>query len=126
MAQEYLKINDIRVKVPDQDGYGIQFATTSTSDSDRTQDLVMHNTPIGTVESYSLKWSGLTLAEASLILRQVVNKASFKVHYLDVYSGKWKDGWFYAANFNITPIDLTAGKERIDSLSFNIVGVNPI
>lgn len=126
MAQEYLKFNDVTVKIPDRDGYGIQFATTSTSDSDRTQDLVMHNTPIGTVESYSLKWSNLTLSEASLILRQVVNKSSFKVHYLDVYSGKWKDGWFYASNFSITPIDLTAGEERIDSLSFNIVGVNPI
>lgn len=126
MAQDYLKFNGITVKVPDQDGYGIEFETTSTSDSDRTQDLVMHNTPIGTVESYSLKWSNLTLEEASLILRQVVNQASFQVHYLDVYSGKWKDGRFYASNFSITPIDLTAGEEMIDSLSFSIVGVDPI
>ena len=126
MAQEYLKINGVRVKPPDQDGYGVQLATTSTSDSDRTQDLVMHNTPIGTVESYSLKWSGLTLAEASQSLKQVLNRPKFQVHYLDVYAGYWRDGWFYASNFDITPVDLSEGGERIDSLSFDIVGVEPV
>lgn len=33
-------------------------ATTSTEDSDRTQDLVMHNTPMGTIESYFSKKLG--------------------------------------------------------------------
>ena len=126
MEQDYIKFNDVMIPQPDSDGYTVQIATTSTEDSDRTQDLVMHNTPIGSVQSYGLKWSYLNKAEVALILGQVLNRSSFKVHYFDVVSATWKDADFYASNFNITPIDLTTSSEVIDELSFNIVGVNPV
>lgn len=126
MAQDYLKFNGVRMPIPDQDGYTVQIATTSTDDSDRTQDLVMHNTPIGSVASYGLKWSDLTKEDVALILGQVLNRSSFSAHYFDIKTASWKDADFYATTFNITPIDLSEDNERIEELSFNIIGVNPI
>lgn len=126
MAQEQLKFNGIVMPWPDEDGYTVQIATTSTDDSDRTQDLVMHNTPIGSVGSYGLKWSDLTKEEVALILSQVLDKPSFSAHYFDVKTAKWKDANFYATTFNVTPINLKESEERIEEISFNIIGINPI
>lgn len=126
MAQEYLKFNGVTLPIPDEDGYTVQIATTSTDDSDRTQDMVMHNTPMGSVASYGLKWSDLTKEEASLILSQVLDKPSFSAHYFDVKTATWKDADFYATTFNITPINLAESQERIEELSFNIIGIKPI
>lgn len=123
--QDYIMINGIKIKQPDEDGYSVSLATTSTEDSDRDMGLVMHNTPIGTVEGYDLKWTDLTLSEAAEILQQVVNKSSFTVHYLDILTGTWRDGEFYASNFNAPAKILLDGKERWDELSFGIRGINP-
>ena len=126
MAQEYLKFNGVTLPIPDEDGYTVQIATTSTDDSDRTQDMVMHNTPMGSVASYGLKWSDLTKEEVSLILSQVLDKPSFSAHYFDVKTATWKDADFYATTLNITPINLAESQERIEELSFNIIGIKPI
>lgn len=126
MAQEQLKFNGIEIPWPDKDGYTVQISTTSTSDSDRTQDLVMHNTPIGSVGSYGLKWTDLTKEEVATILCQVLDRPSFSAHYFDIKTATWKDADFYATTFSITPIDLTDQHERIEELSFNIIGIRPI
>ena len=122
--QEYIMINGVKIKQPDKDGYEVSLATTSTDDSDRDMSLVMHNTPIGTIEGYDLTWSDLSLEEASVILQQVINKSSFTVHYLDILTGAWKDGEFYASNFNAPARSLKDGKECWDKLSFGIRGIN--
>lgn len=122
--QDYLKINGKKIKQPDEDGYVSVLATTSTEDSDRDMTLTMRNTPIGTVESYQLKWSDISCKEASEILEMVVNKSDFNVHYFDVLTAKWRDGKFYASNFNAPVVRLNSGNETLDQLSFNIVGVN--
>lgn len=126
MAQEQLKFNDVTMPWPDEDGYTVDISTTSTDDSDRTQDLEMHNTPIGSIGSYGLKWSDLTKEEVALILSQVLDKPSFSAHYFDVKTATWKDADFYATTFSITPINLTEEHERIEELSFNIIGIKPI
>ena len=79
MAQQYLLINDIKVKVLSDDGYTMQLATTHTEDSGRNQYLKATVTPIGSVASYGLKWTDLTAEEMSQILKQVLNKPQFKV-----------------------------------------------
>lgn len=124
--QEYITFNDVIVKQPDEDGYTAVLSTTSTDDSERDMALVMHNTPIGTVSGYDLKWTDLTAAEASTILKQVLNKSKFKMHYFDIYLGKWADGEFYASNFNSPAGTLEDGSERWDELSFNVRGIRPI
>lgn len=123
--QDYIKINGITIVQPDQDGYSVNLATTSTEDSDRDMSLVMHNTPIGTVESYSLKWTDIKASEAALILSQVINKPSFMLHYFDILTGTWRDGEFYATTFNSPCRTIEDGVEAWDELSFNVVGVNP-
>lgn len=123
--QDYIKINGITIVQPDEDGYTANLSTTSTEDSDRDMSLVMHNTPIGTVESYSLKWTDIKASDMALILNQVLNKPSFSMHYFDILTASWRDGEFYATTFNSPCKTIEDGVEAWDELSFNVIGVNP-
>jgi len=120
--QKKILFNGVEIAQPIE--YKPNLATTSTEDSDRDQSLVMNNTPIGTVVSYSLRWEDLTAEEVSQILSQVLNKSSFSVHYFDIISGQWKTDEFYASNFSASAFSLKEGEEGYDELSFNIVGKN--
>lgn len=122
--QDKIKINGITVVQPDE--YSANLATTSTDDSDRDQSLVMHNTPIGTVASYSLKWSYIDVADAAVILQQILNKSSFRLHYFDIVTASWKDSDFYATTFNSPAKTLEEGDECWEELSFNVVKVRPV
>lgn len=125
--QNYITFNGVRVAQPDEEnGYSAVLATTSTDDSDRDMSLVMHNTPIGTVIGYDLKWTWITAAEAAEILQQVVNKSQFTMHYFDIYDAQWKDGLFYASNFNSPAFSLREGEEYWSELSFNVRGIYPL
>lgn len=117
------EINDIPVKTPDT--FQPSMATTSTEDSDRTQDLVMHNTPMGTVESYSFEWRYIEPDEAAKIIQQVKNKGQYKLRYLRADTGVWTTGYFYTSNYNLGTMRVSNGKYVWESLSFNAVGVNP-
>lgn len=121
--QKKIMFNGVEVVQPTE--YKPNLATTSTEDSDRDQSLVMHNTPIGTVVSYSLRWEDITAEEASQILAQVLNQSSFSVHYFDIIVGSWNTAEFYASNFSASALTLEEGEERFDDLSFNIVAINP-
>lgn len=123
--QDYIMFNGIKTVQPDEDGYSANLSTTSTEDSDRDMALVMHNTPIATVESYSLKYSDIKAADAALILSQVLNKPSFTLHYFDILTASWRDGEFYATTFNSPCRTIENGVETWDELSFNVIGVNP-
>lgn len=123
--QDYIKINGIMIVQPDEDGYSVELSTTSTEDSDRDMSLVMHNTPIATVVSYSLKWTDIKAADAAQILSQIINKPSFSFHYFDILTASWRDGEFYATTFNSPCKTIEDGVEAWDELSFNVIGVNP-
>ena len=56
----------IRIKAPIE--YKPILATTSTEDSDRTQDLVMHNTPMGTILGYDMVWGDMSTEDVQMIL----------------------------------------------------------
>lgn len=122
MANNF-EFGGVQVAVPYT--YDAVFATTSTDDSDRTMDLVMHNTPIGTITGYDFEWKDITLQEAATIMRQVLNKPEFLVHYLDLYYGTWRDAYFYASNFNAGAKTLEDGFEKWSGLSFGIRSINP-
>lgn len=123
--QDYIKINGIMIVQPDEDGYSVELSTTSTEDSDRDMSLVMHNTPIATVVSYSLKWTDIKATDAAQILSQIINKPSFSFHYFDILTASWRDGEFYATTFNSPCKTIEDGVEAWDELSFNVIGVNP-
>lgn len=118
------EFNGIKVKTPDT--FKPNLATTSTEDSDRTEDLVMHNTPMGTIESYSFEWKYIEPEEAAKIISQTLNKRNFSLRYLSFVSGKWETGQFYASNYNPGSLRISNGKEKWESLSFNVVGVYPV
>lgn len=118
------EFNDIPVITPDT--FKPSMATTSTEDSDRTQDLVMHNTPMGTIESYSFEWKNITPEEAAKIVQQIKNKGQYKLRYLSADTGQWTTGFFYTSNYNFGTLKVSNGKFVWESLSFNAVGVNPV
>ena len=79
------EFNGIAVKTPDT--FQPSMATTSTEDSDRTQDLVMHNTPMGTIESYSFGWKYIEPEEAAKIIGQILNRSGYSLRYLNPVTG---------------------------------------
>jgi hypothetical protein len=118
------EFNGIPVKTPDT--FQPSMATTSTEDSDRTQDLVMHNTPIGTIASYSFEWKYIEPDEAAKIVQQIKNKNQYTLRYMRPDTGGWSTGYFYTSNYNFGTLTVANGDFVWESLSFNAVGVYPI
>lgn len=118
------EFNDIPVITPDT--FQPSMATTSTEDSDRTQDLVMHNTPMGTVESYAFEWRYIEPEEAAKIIQQIKNKGQYKLRYMSADTGTWEAGYFYTSNYSFGTLTVANGKYVWEKLSFNAVGINPV
>lgn len=123
MATRKFQIDGVDIKAPTS--YKPVFATTSTEDSDRTQDLIMHNTPMGTIAGYDMQWDQLTTDDARLILRLMMNKSSFSFYHNDVLNG-WVTRDFYASNFNVQAVRLKDGEELWTGLTINVRAINPI
>lgn len=124
MAQQYFEIDGVQIKAPDT--YKPTFATTSTEDSDRTQDLIMHNTPMGTVIGYDVSWGELTPAEIAVILNGMINKSSFLFKHRDpTVAAGWSTAAFYASNFSMAAQTLKDGEEMWTDLAINVRGINP-
>lgn len=126
MSQQRLKFNDYTLPNPSDDGYQVQFATTSTTNSKRTMRGVMKNVPLFSVEAYTLKWKNISGAAVSRILSEVMGKSGFNFYHYNVYTARWETSLFYAANFNSPVISLKEGKEIVKELSFQVTGVNPL
>ena len=125
MQTEFFEIDGVQIATPTQ--YKPIFATTSTDDSDRTQDLVMHNTPIGTVAGYDLVWKSLRNNEISTILNSMIDKPSFLFHHKSPLSPDgWLDADFYATNFSMGAQRLQDGEELWTDLSISVRSINPI
>lgn len=123
--QEQFKIDGITIKAPEE--YLPVFATTSTEDSNRTQDLIMHNTPMGTIAGYNLTWGSLSWEEIATILNVIMNKKKFSFHHKDPsVPGKWIDKDFYASNFNMAAQTLADREEKWTGLTINVRSILPI
>lgn len=118
------EFNGISAKTPDI--FKPNFATTSTPDSDRTQDLVMHNTPMGTISSYSFEWRYIEPEEAALILSQIMNRSEYSLRYLNPLTARWEVGMFYTSNYTFGTLKQVNGRDTWESLSFNSVVINPV
>ena len=126
MASQQFTIDGTVIKAPDS--YKPVFATTSTEDSDRTQDLIMHNTPMGTIAGYDMTWSHLSSAEISNILTLMMNKSKFSFHHRDprVASG-WSTADFYASNFSMQAQRLGEQTgEMWSGLTINVRSIYPV
>ncbi len=118
------EFNGIPVKTPDT--FRPAMATTSTADSDRTQDLIMHNSPMGTIQSYDFEWIDIEPWEASKIIQQVKNRKQYTLRYLSLDTGKWTTGLFYSANYDGGSLTVVNGIFVWETLSFQATGVYPI
>lgn len=126
MAQQHLMLGTYQPPDVDEDGYQVQFATTSTSSSGRTQRGNMINTTMFTVEAYSLKWTSISAVDVKKILEQVMGKNSFSFYHFNVYKGIWETGEFYVANINSPFLRLNDGSETVSELSFQVTATNPL
>lgn len=125
MAQEYITINGIKIRQPDE-GLGYDFETTYTEDSTRVQSGQLHVTPLFTVEAFSYSASWLTTSEMKTILEQVARGNPFRLHYFSPFFGEWRTANFYVGKGSLSIGRLIVNEERFESLSFNMIGVNPI
>lgn len=125
MAQDLIKINDIEIKQPDK-GLISNFETQFTKDTGRTQDGTLHLTSLFTYETFTYSASLLTSGEVSSILQQVARGNSFRLHYFSPFYGAWRTDDFYVAKGSLAIGRLNENNEKISSLSFSMIGVNPI
>lgn len=124
MTERPLEIDDIKILTPHS--FTPAAATTSTEDSDRTQDLVMHNTPMGTIESYNIEFVNIPVKEAAEIYRRIKNRSQYKLRYMSVELGEWTTGYFYTSNYSFGSLGVTNGKDCWEKMSFNAIAINPV
>ena len=116
-------IDGVEIRTPIT--YKPQGATTSTEDSDRTQDLVMHNTPMGTILRYDMTWGNLSTEEVRTILNGITNKEQFQFHHFDIFQG-WITKPYYASNWNVECVKIVEEGEVWQGLTINFIAINPI
>lgn len=126
MAKQIFMINDDVNTVQPDEGLKYDFETTYTEDTVRVQSGVMYITPLFTVESYGYSRKDLTADEMKLMLQKIAKGRPFKVHYFSAYYGAWRDDYFYVGKGSLTVGSWKQNDEKFDSLSFNMVGVNPL
>ncbi len=125
MAQERIKINGIEIYQPDS-GLQHSFDTTYSDDTARVQSGVLHLTPLFTVEQETYTATNIPAREAIKILQQIIKGEQFTLHYYSLFYAKWRDDTFYVGKGQYTIGELTEGNEYLESLTFNMTGVNPI
>lgn len=123
--QDTIKINGIEIFQPDED-LGFSFETTYTQDSTRVQNGVLHSTPMFTVEQFTYSATDIPVNEAREIISQIIKGEVFTLHYYSLYYGSWRDDSFYVGRGQYSIGSLSENKERLNSLTFNMTGVNPI
>lgn len=123
--QDKIRINDIEIFQPDE-GLKSSFETTYSEDSTRLQTGEANFVPLFTVEQFSYSASDIPIADASVIIQQVMTGEAFKLHYFSVFHGKWRDAMFRVGQGQYSIGTLEENGEKLSSLSFNMTGETPI
>lgn len=123
--QNYITINGVKIRQPDE-GLGYSFETTYTEDSKRTQRGKLSVTPLFTAESFSYSATNVSVDEMKEILHEILKGKFFILHYWSPYYGEWRDDQFYVGKGSLSIKRLIASKELYESLSFNMIGRNPV
>lgn len=123
--QDTIKINGIQIYQPDE-GLQSSFETTYTSDSGRVQSGVMHATPLFTVEQFSYSATDVPIDDVKVILQQIIKGNPFTLHYYSPFYGRWRDDIFRVGKGQYSIGSLKSDEEKIETLSFNMTGDNPI
>ena len=113
------------IRQPDS-GLEANFETTYKDDATRSQTGKGKFTPMFTVESFGYKATDVSVAEMATILQIVMKGSYFEMHYFSPYYGMWRDGLFYVGRGSLAIGRVKESNERYESLSMNIIGVNPL
>lgn len=125
--QRYILIDGYKIKQPDS--FTPNWATTYTEDSERTMAGKAYLEPMFTNESYSYEASDLTADEAKNLLQRILpkrGKPNFNMTYYSWYYGEWRTDKFYVSQGSMNIKSLRDNYEALESISFDIIGVNPI
>lgn len=125
MAQDSIKINGKEIYQPDEN-LAYNFETTYTEDSGRVQTGKGHFIPLFTVEQLNYTATDIPQPEATKILQMIDSGQHFTLHYFSMHYGRWRDGEFYVGQGDMSIGTLKKGEEELESLSFNMTGVDPI
>ena len=121
MAQ-YNELNPIRsingTYVPVLAGYTFNASDVSDSDSGRTEDTKMHKNMLGTCAHIGMEWKLMSPSE-SVEIMQAFAPVYFTVVYLDVRTGSYSSGVFYAGDKTATMVMTSLGPRY--NISFNII-----
>lgn len=125
MAQDKMKMNGVEIWQPDK---GLQYNTETTysEDSGRVQKGPAHITPLFTVEQLGYAAKNVPQAEVTKILQIIDGGSPFTLHYFSMHYGEWRDAKFYVGKGQYSVGSWKTGEEYVESLSFNMTGVNPL
>lgn len=124
MAQQKIKFNNNTIKQPVS--FKRSKETTYAEDSTRAMTGVLHAKPLFTIEAYSIEWKHLSLSEMATILQIVDLGNTFQMTYLSPYHGYWRTDYFYVAEGSQDYGSIEENGEFYDTLSFNVICVNPL
>lgn len=122
---EMVKINGVEIFQPDEN-MGCTFQTTYSEDSTRVQNGALHLTPMFTVEQISYSATDIPTDKAAEILQMIIKGQKFILHYYSLYYNAWRDAEFYVGQGQFSIGSLSEDNMHLDSLSFNMTGVNPL
>ncbi len=123
--QKRFLLNGIAVRQPDS-GLSYNFESTYSEDTGRDMSGIMHSTPLFTVESYGYSATGLTKAEMRQILQIIGKGQNIRLTRYSPFYGEWREDPFYVGKGSLAIGRLCEDDELFESLTFNLVGVNPI
>ena len=119
-----IQINGVQIWQPDE-GIQYNFETTYSEDTQRVITGVLVETPLFTVEQLGYEATNIPICAASAILQMVVGKR-FSLTYFSLYYGTWRTDTFYVGKGGANIGRLNPEDMILESLSFNMQGVNPI
>ena len=123
--QQYISMNNIQIRQPDS-ALGYAFESTYSDGTTRAISGPLHEEVLFTVEQLSYTASFLSIQEMKQILQIIAKGKRFLLHYFSPYYGAWRDDSFYVGKGSLSIGRLNIDRERFESLSFNMIGVNPI
>ena len=117
-------INGTEIWQPDE-GISYNFETTYSDDTQRVITGPLIETPLFTVEQLGYEATNIPIESATAILQMVVGRR-FQLTYFSLYYGGWRTDTFYVGKGGANIGRLNPTDMILESLSFNMQGVNPI
>lgn len=118
-------MNGARIWQPDE-GLAYSFETTYSEDTQRLITGELKSSPLFTVEQLGYTATDVPASEASRILQIIARGQEFQLYYYSAIYGAWRTAPFYVGRGNLNFFRLTPGQERVETLSFNMTGIQPI